>query len=411
MRWILESAEPGQEIEEPVEGRDSDDDRLRYSLEGADSRHFDIDEDTGQILTRSLLDFETRPEYVVVVVVSDGRDEARIEVTMRIVDVDEVAVLSGPFNVVAEENESIVLGVYSAVSPEGRVAELSLGGQDAELFALGEDGSLMFLTPPDFENPLSAAGGNIYQVTVNALDQVKNISRDVTIRITNVDEQGILTIDSEQVVVGEPVTAALADPDGDLQVIVWQWSVSRDGDEWTSANGVAAASAANDDAPSGRAASLYTPSPDDVGLLLRITVFYTDGHGAGKTVSVLSLGPAVAPAPTPTAIPTSTPTFTPTPTPAPTATNTPRPSPTQEATSIPTAAVNPDLTPTGGGSALRPAESQAPDGQEPTVEVVSPDNGEAGDGPVKIGQAIIIVAIGAFLAALAALIVWRRRRA
>ena len=375
---------------------------MRYSIEGDDSRHFDIDRDTGQLRTRSLLDVETRALYVIDVVVSDSRDEARIEVTIRIVDVDEPPVLSGPFNVVAEENRSIILGAYSAVSPEGRVAELSLSGRDAELLALGEDGSLTFLSPPDYENPLSAAGGNTYQVTVNALDQVKNISRDVTIRITNVDEQGILTIDSEQVVVGEPVTAALADPDGDLQDIVWQWFVSSDGDGWTPVNDVAAATAVNDDAPSGMAASLYTPSTRDVGLLLRITVFYSDGHSVGKILES-SLTPTVAPAPTPTSTPTPEPFFT--------ATGTPRPSPTQGATSTPTAAVIPELASSGGGSAFRPAQSQAPDGQEPTADSASLGNGEAGDEPAGIGQAIIIVALGAFLAALVALIAWRRRRA
>ena len=82
--WILESAEPGREIEEPFEARDRDDDRLMYSLEGADSRHFEIDEDSGQLRTRSWLDFETRKEYVLEVVVSDGRGEARIEVTVKL---------------------------------------------------------------------------------------------------------------------------------------------------------------------------------------------------------------------------------------------------------------------------------------------------------------------------------------
>ena len=269
-----------------------------YSLEGADSRHFEIDEDSGQLRTRSWLDFEKRKEYVLEVVVSDGRGEARIEVTVNIVNSDEPPVLTGPSNITAAENESAVLGVYSAVSPEGRVATLSLAERDAALFTLAEDGSLTFLTPPDLRILRAREGGNTYHLRVNAMDPVDDKSREVTIRVTNVDEPGTLTIDAAQVVVGEPVRTVLTDADGSLANVQWQWSVSADGNEWSPVGDtVGSLIEESDGEPGFMVSSVYTPSTSDATARLRVTVFYSDGYGAGNILTASTATPILVPSP------------------------------------------------------------------------------------------------------------------
>ena len=386
--WILESAEPGREIEEPFEARDRDDDRLMYSLEGADSRHFEIDEDSGQLRTRSWLDFETREKYVFEVVVSDGRGEARIEVTVNIVNSDEPPVLTGPSKITAAENESAVLGVYSAVSPEGRVATLSLAERDAALFTLAEDGSLTFLTPPDFENPQSAGGGNTYHLRVNAMDRVDNKYRDVTIRVTNVDEPGILTIDAEQVVVGEPVRTVLTDPDGSLANVQWQWSVSNDGNEWSPVGDTVGSLIEDSDGEPGfMVSSVYTPSTNDATARLRVTVFYSDGYGAGTILTASTATPILVPSPTPTPIPTPTPTATPTP--VPTAT----PEPTVTPTAVPTATPEPTARPT----VIAQEPTAAP--RQPATNVAVPEStGDSEGAPLLQWLLVVVIGFGAILA-------------
>ena len=380
-----------------MEARDRDDDRLMYSLEGADSRHFEIDEDSGQLRTRSWLDFETRSEYVLEVVVSDGRGEARIEVTVNVVDWDEPPVLTGPFSVTAAENESAVLGVYSAVSPEGRVATLSLAGRDAALFTLAEDGSLTFLTPPDFENPQSAGGGNTYHLTVNAMDRVDNKYRDVTIRVTNVGEPGMLTIDAEQAVVGEPVRAALTDPDGSLANVEWQWSVSADGNEWSPVGDTVSSLIEDSDGEPGfMVSSVYTPSTSDATERLRVTVFYSDGYGAGNILSASTATPILVPSPTPSPIPTPTPTATATP--IPTAT----PEPTVTPTAVPTATPEPTATPT----AMAQEPTAAPRQAETDAAVPEPTEDSAVPPPLQ-WLLVVVIVLGAVVAG--AVFIRRRR--
>ena len=46
----------------------------------------------------------------------------------------------------------------------------TLGGPDADKFVINGDGSVSFVTAPDFEAPGSAAGTNSYSFSVTASD-------------------------------------------------------------------------------------------------------------------------------------------------------------------------------------------------------------------------------------------------
>ncbi len=171
-----------------------------------------------------------------------------------------------------DENASPGIHVGSAVTatdPEGGTLIYWLSGTDASSFSIDSStGQLIVKDPLDYETQ------SVYEVTVRVSD-VRNASDDVdvTITITDVDEAWTVSVSLEQPKVGTPVAVSLSDLDGSLSDISWQWARSSDGSNWSDISG------ANSDS--------YTPVADDVGIYLRATVSYTDGHGPGKSAHVV----------------------------------------------------------------------------------------------------------------------------
>ena len=89
-RSIAENTAAGQDIGTAVSATDAENDTLTYTLSSTDAVSFDIDNTTGQLKTKSALDYETKSSYTVTVTVSDGRLTANITVTISITDVQEV---------------------------------------------------------------------------------------------------------------------------------------------------------------------------------------------------------------------------------------------------------------------------------------------------------------------------------
>ena len=69
-----ENTRAGQNVGSAVSASDADSNTLRYSLEGPGKDSFTILSSSGQIRTRSPLDFETRKSYSVTVKVNDGQN-------------------------------------------------------------------------------------------------------------------------------------------------------------------------------------------------------------------------------------------------------------------------------------------------------------------------------------------------
>ena len=71
---------------------------------------------------------------------------------------------------------------------------------------------------------------NSYSVTVIARDaRGKTAERDVTIKVTNAEDDGEITLSTRQPQVGVPITASLTDEDGVQGSITWQWGVGQTG--------------------------------------------------------------------------------------------------------------------------------------------------------------------------------------
>ena len=104
-------------------------------------------------------------------------------------------------------------------------------------------------------------------ITVQASDGGASPStKEVTIEITNGDEPGTVMLSTLQPQVDRPLTATLDDPDDQTEnTITWQWYRGRD-------------SITGADDGVGTIRSSYTPTPGDVGSVLRAEATYRDAE-------------------------------------------------------------------------------------------------------------------------------------
>ena len=84
-RTVAKNTPAGQKIGDPVSATDDDGDALGYTISGDNANAFDIDSNTGQLLTKAPLDYETERSYSVRIEVADGYGgEDSITVTISI---------------------------------------------------------------------------------------------------------------------------------------------------------------------------------------------------------------------------------------------------------------------------------------------------------------------------------------
>ena len=250
----------------PFTATDADGDVPHYSITDAttdDNEKFTIDPLTGE-LKASGLDFDIPTDegdnpdgsanntYVVRIKATDssGADSEIVTVTITVTDVNEDPTFTtetpaaGMAADHAEDSDELEVGTYTATDPEGGSVELSLSGDDADMFELTDpdtpaDGSkvLSFKAKPDFEMPGDRNKDNIYEVTVEASDDVNTATRSVTVKVTDSDEGGKVELSSQDALIGVELTATLTDSDGgvpdprDLTGITWTWEIdsSEDG--------------------------------------------------------------------------------------------------------------------------------------------------------------------------------------
>ena len=265
---------------------------VTWSLEGAGD--FRISSD-GMLSFRSYPDFENPTDadmdntYEVTIKANDGTYMDTQEVMVMVTNVDEIGTLSGPETVSNYmENSEDPVGTYTVLGGSmSEMANLTLIGDDAGDFMLSSDGMLKFSSAPDYEMPrgraMSDTNTNTYMVTVKAEAGGEMDMVEVTVMVTNVDEEGTVTLSSMTPVVGVALTATLTDPDGGVTGEMWQWYKSMDS---TFMDG--------DEMEIGDATSAYTPMADDEGYHLMVKVTYDDDHGTGKSQSATTANPVTS---------------------------------------------------------------------------------------------------------------------
>ena len=219
------------------------------------------------------------------------------------------------------EGPDLVVANFTAVDPEGSSATWNdLGGDDAADFSF-TNGVLSFAEAPNFEAPADTDTDNDYEITLMATDGTQPMTKDVTVRVTNVNEDATvgIVLSVVQPREGEPITVDyvdmegnpfvnslgadhtnIMDPDGDkddttlprtdftieaADEVTWQWSRS-------SSLAGPFRDIPESENPTRNAIS-YRPIDDDRGNYLRVTATYRDGEGDAEPLVATSMFPTL----------------------------------------------------------------------------------------------------------------------
>ena len=253
-RSVDENSAMGTLVGPPVTTTDSNaGDVLYYTLgTDGDEESFAIDKKTGQITVDGDVDHEaggTNGVYTVNVIATDPSGESsNIDISVTAKDVNEA-----PTVVEDDQAEKTTDEIDSTPEADpytydsdladltytkddvddGDETEFSLAGEDAGQFdmAVAADVlTLSFKNPPDYDKPGDADKDNTYKVSVVATDKAGLTGMaDVEIVVTDVSEDGTVTVSPGQPAIGRPVTATLSEPDTEVSDLKWQWQSSQTG--------------------------------------------------------------------------------------------------------------------------------------------------------------------------------------
>ena len=153
-------------------------------------------------------------------------------------------------------------------------------GQDSALFEINaSNGQVRTVGALDFETA-GSEGLLFFTATLHdgkGLDAGNMVINDdtidattvVSVRVIDVEEEGVITLSAQEPEAGTLLTATLADGDGGVTGRSWQWWRSQDGRTgWSPISGATNSS--------------YTPTAADEDSYLQVRVEYTDRRGGGK---------------------------------------------------------------------------------------------------------------------------------
>ena len=187
-----------------VSASDSEGDTLTFSITAGNADGwYTIDGSTGEItLTDAGIaslanDFEQTPNtQTLTVTVSDGSNDTTVQVALDETDANDAPVITGPSGNAGDATSGITINegltAVTTFTANEDVTWSIEGGTDAGKFQIEPDeGAIVFLAAPDFENPTDSDQNNIYVVRIKAVDTAGNVSfQTLTVKIGNVDEIG-----------------------------------------------------------------------------------------------------------------------------------------------------------------------------------------------------------------------------
>ncbi|NJK83608.1 MAG: cadherin repeat domain-containing protein [Saprospiraceae bacterium] len=177
---------------------------------GNEADKFQIDASTGQITVKNTLDFETLASYTLTVKVSDNgvpvlNDEASI--TINVSDVNEAPVVTIADFSLPENQTAGVVATVTSTDPETEPVTYTMEGGTP--FSINETGDISLNSVLDFETTAS------YNLNITATDGTNNVQEEVTVTITNVNENPTV----------EPATFTIAE-NAALNTVVGQITAS-----------------------------------------------------------------------------------------------------------------------------------------------------------------------------------------
>ena len=120
-------------------------------------------------------------------------------VTVDVSDINETPVFTSANNDEAIENSLSTSYIATGTDPDSDSLSFSLAntGEDDGLFSIDPTtGALRFLAEPNFENPGSFDGDNIYDIDIVVSDGLLSDTENVLITVTNANEAPVLAASS-----------------------------------------------------------------------------------------------------------------------------------------------------------------------------------------------------------------------
>ena len=177
------------------------------------------------IYSFSITAYETNPPS------GSWPQQSYFPVTVTVVNVDEALEILGPSVIDYPENSTDAVHTFTVSGSDGAVTWSPPSGTDGDNFSISQTGTLTFLRPPNYENPLDLDGGgekkdqpdNGYLVAITVEDGTNIKTEHVKVRVTNVNEPPVFDD-------GETTTRSVA-PDAEVTDLVGTKVSATDPDE------------------------------------------------------------------------------------------------------------------------------------------------------------------------------------
>ena len=236
--YIKRHAPPGSEIYYPSYVDITDNDQVRYSIDGADAVKFRIGPLSGDLYTTDAHAYDnpgTDRIFEITLTATDPSGlSGSIDVALRPSGSAGSPTVRGPEEIRYPENGTWPLATYSATASNpdrdihGWIISVETGGGDGDFFDIDNNGVLTFTQPTDYEGPADENGDNTYSFTIMAYDTSPPSGRrpgrtSFRVRVTVADVNEPPEFDSATATrevpenteagenIGDPVTAT--DPD------------------------------------------------------------------------------------------------------------------------------------------------------------------------------------------------------
>ena len=153
---------------------DADSSSITFSISGTD-----LAVTSGGVITFvTAPDYETTPSFTATLTASDGINSSTQTITVNVTDVNEMPTFTSLASFDADENQTTI-GSVTADDVDSSSITFSISGSD---LALTSDGTLSFITAPDYETKSS------YSATVTASDGDLSATQAITVNVNNLND-------------------------------------------------------------------------------------------------------------------------------------------------------------------------------------------------------------------------------
>ncbi|MDC0991058.1 tandem-95 repeat protein, partial [Gammaproteobacteria bacterium] len=189
---------------------DVDEDDLTLTLSGTDADSFDLS--TDNVLTfKEAPDFETKSSYSITLTLTDGTETVTKDITISVANLNDNSPIFTSSASFSEEENQTAIGTVTATDADGDGITFTISGSE---LVITPAGVLTFVSAPDYETKSS------YTATVTATDGTLTTAQNITVSVTNLNDNSPVFTSSttfsaaeDQTAIGT-VTATDADGDG-----------------------------------------------------------------------------------------------------------------------------------------------------------------------------------------------------